>query len=284
MKVELKNVKVSYGDFSAIKNFSATFEIGKIYGLIGRNSAGKTSILSVLANFRDKASGEVLVNGENLFENIKYAQDVNFIYQRNFAEEGTKVLKYIKNSTLFRPNFNMNYAIELLERFEVSPKVKMRKLSKGQQSAVSAVIGLASNSSITIYDEAYIGMDAPARELFYKEVLKNQEKSPKIVIMSTHLISEVEHLFNEVIMLHKGNIISKGSYEEVISEGVSVTGAILEIDKFIKGKKVISEKTLGNLKQVVLNEKIDDNEISENLEIGRISLNDLFIQKTGGER
>ena len=282
MKVELKNVKVSYGNFNAINDFTASFETGKIYGLIGRNGAGKTSILSVLSNFRKASSGDVLINSESLFENIKYASDINFVYQKNFAEEGAKVLKYIKNSTMFRPNFDMEYAKELLERFEVPPKVKMRKLSKGQQSAVSAIIGLAAGSSLTIYDEAYLGMDAPARELFYKEVLKNQEKNPKIVIMSTHLISEVEHLFNEVVMIHKGSIISKGTYEDIVSEGVSITGAVSEIDEFIKGKKVISEKTLGNLKQVVLSEKLDGN--LENFEIGRVTLNDIFIQKTGGER
>jgi len=220
LNIELKNVSVVYKNFSlknrvseAVKNFSCSFDTGKIYGFIGRNSAGKTSLLSVVAGYRKASSGHVIVNEEELFENSTYMSDINFIYQKNFTEELTKVIKYVKKSTTYRPHFDMEYAKELLEKFNIPLKKRLKNLSKGQQSAVSVVIGLASRCPLTIFDEAYLGMDAPTRDLFYRELLEEQTRHPRIIVMSTHLISEVEHLFDEVVIIDQGALVLDGTYD-----------------------------------------------------------------------
>ena len=202
LTVELKNVSVKYRQLSlesleveAVRDFTCTFEHGKIYGFIGRNGAGKTSLLSVVAGYRQASSGEVLVNGEPLFENSRYAAHINFVYQRSFDSEAVRDLRmkrYFKKAASYRPTFDMDYAHQLLEKFNVPLKKRMKHLSKGQQSAVCAIIGLASRCALSIFDEVYLGMDAPSRDLFYRELLETQGRYPRIMVVSTHLISEFD--------------------------------------------------------------------------------------------
>jgi len=296
--VEVKNLSVTYkkllptsDDFQALKDVSFTLEPGKIYGLIGRNGAGKTSLLSVLASFRKASHGNILIDGVPLFDNGELMQHVQFIYQKEFNADETetypKVPKYIRKQTAYRPNFDQAYADELIKKFGLPTNKRPHKLSKGMQSVLSVIIGLASRAPITIFDEAYLGMDAPTRDLFYKEVLKDQERYPRTIIMSTHLVSEMEYLFDEVIMIHRGELLKKGSYDEIISAGLAVTGATEAIDIFTQGKEILNTETLGGFKKITLFGEITDKEriLAQDLDLttSSITLQDLFIYLTGGQ-
>jgi len=293
--VEVKNLSVSYNsllseDFQALKDVSFTLEPGKIYGLIGRNGAGKTSLLSILASYRKASNGDVLVNGMPLFDNGELMKHVQFVYPREFnsetADTHPRVLKYIKKETQYRPNYDREYAEELIKKFKLPTNKRPHKLSKGMQSILSVVIGLASRAPITIFDEAYLGMDAPTRDLFYKEVLKDQERHPRTIIMSTHLVSEMEYLFDEVIMIHEGELIKKGSYEDIITTGAAITGPVDAIDVFANGKEIINTETLGGFKKITIFDEITDKDrlLAEELDltITSVTLQDLFIHLTGG--
>ena len=295
--IEVKNLSITYksllptsDNFQALKDVSFTLEPGKIYGLIGRNGAGKTSLLSILASFQKASHGDVLIEGVPLFDNGEFMQHVQFIYQREFnsesAETYPKVLKYIKNEVAYRPNFDQAYADELIKKFGLPTNKRPHKLSKGMQSVLSVIIGLASRAPITIFDEAYLGMDAPTRDLFYKEVLKDQERHPRTIIMSTHLVSEMEYLFDEVIMIHKGELIRKGTYDEIVSAGATITGASEAVDVFARGKEILSTETLGGFKKITLFGDLTDKEHTlaqeMDLAISSVTLQDLFIYLTGG--
>jgi len=295
-RLEAKNVSVIYknpiptrDDFQALKGVSFTLEPGMVYGLIGRNGAGKTSLLSTLASFRKANDGEILLNGENLYDNGKMMQHVHFIYPKVFVTDGSetykKAHKYIQSETRYRPFYDQRYADELINKFGL-PNKKPYKLSKGQQSVLSVIIGLASRAPITIFDEAYLGMDAPTRDLFYKEIIREQEKFPRTFVISTHLVSEMEYLFDGVIMIHKGEILKKGSYDEVVSEAAAVTGIAESIDVFAAGKEILSTETLGRFKKITIFGNITDKDSSLarelDLEVSSVSLQDLFIHLTGG--
>lgn len=295
--LEVKNLSVTYkkllpmnDDFQALKDISFTLEPGKIYGLIGRNGAGKTSLLSVLASFRKASHGDVLVDGMSLFDNGELMQHIQFVYPKAFnsdeADTYPKVPKYIKKETAYRPNFDQAYADELVQKFEIPTNKRPHKLSKGQQSALVAIVGLASRAPITIFDEAYVGMDAPTRDLFYKEILRDQERHPRTIIMSTHLVSEMEYLFDEVIIIHKGELLKKGGYDEIISGGYSVAGPADAIDIFAQGKVILSTETLGGFKKVTFSANLTDKERlfaqELDLQLSSVSLQDLFIHLTEG--
>ena len=295
--VEVKNLSVTYknllpisDNFQALKDVSFTLDSGKIYGLIGRNGAGKTSLLSVLASYRKASHGDVLVNGVPLFDNGEFMQHIHFIYQREFnsesAETYPRVLKYIKRETEYRPNFDQEYADELIKKFRLPTNKRPHKLSKGMQSVLSVIIGLASRAPITIFDEAYLGMDAPTRDLFYKEVLRDQERYPRTIILSTHLVAEMEYLFDEVIMIHKGELLQKGTYDEIVAGGLAVTGPAEAVSVFANGKEVLNTETLGGFKKITIFGDITDKEHilaqEMNIAISSVSLQELFIHLTGG--
>ena len=296
--VEVKNISVSYKsllpigeDFQALKDISFTLEPGKIYGLIGRNGAGKTSLLSILASYRKPSNGDVLVDGMPLFDNGELMQHVQFVYPREFnsetADTHPRVPKYIKKETQYRPNFDSEYAEELIKKFKLPTNKRPHKLSKGMQSILSVVIGLASRAPITIFDEAYLGMDAPTRDLFYKEILKDQERHPRTIIMSTHLVSEMEYLFDEVIMIHEGELMKKGAYDEIVSTGAAITGAVEAVDVFANGKEILNTETLGGFKKITIFDDITDKDrqLAQELDltISSVTLQDLFIHLTGGQ-
>lgn len=287
LDVQLDQVSVTYGSVEAVRDISLRLPAGKIYGLLGRNGAGKTSLLSILASFREPSSGSVTIGGEQPFENAKIMREVSFIYDVDYKEETDKVKAAIESVARYRPHFDTAYALELARKFNLPLDKQLKQLSKGMQSAFNVCIGLASRSPVTILDEAYLGMDAPSREIFYRELLKDQERHPRTFILSTHLVSEMDYLFEEVIIIHKGRFILQDDYESLTSKGVSITGPASKVDEFIQGMKVLNVQQLGSTKAVMvygeLSEASQSAALKAGLEIGPISLQDLFIHLTGEE-
>lgn len=287
LDVRFENVFLNYGSFEALKNISFSLSQGKIYGLIGRNGAGKTSLLSLLASFNRPKSGTIRVSGEEPFENAKIMSQVSFIYNVDYSDEYYTAKDFFEESERYRPNFDMDYAKELAKRFHLPLNKSINKLSKGMQSALNAILGLAYRSPVTIFDEVYLSMDAPTRKIFYDEVIEDQNRFPRIIILSTHLVSEMEYLFDHVLILDQGILLIDEDFEAIISRGVSVTGYHSEVDKFIRNKKILNEQKLGTTKSAMVYGSISEEEKAEakklGLEIGAVSLQELFIYLTQKE-
>ncbi|ANU11895.1 ABC transporter [Planococcus antarcticus DSM 14505] len=283
-KIKLSNVTLKFGKFEALKDISLTLEAGKIHGLIGRNGAGKTTLLSLLAAFREPTQGQVEIDGEPVFENPEKMQQIAFIYEKNYADEYEKIPAMLEFSENYRPNYDKEYADYLLKRFKLPLDKPVYKLSKGMQSALNVVIGLASRTPITIFDEAYLGMDAPSREIFYQEVLADLAKHPRTFILSTHLVSEMDYLFDNVVIIDQGRLLLNEDYETISAQGASITGAADQVDAFVTGRKVLNEQKLGGTKSVMVFGTLDEQDQltarQQGLEIGPVSLQDLFIHLT----
>ncbi|WP_217896391.1 ABC transporter ATP-binding protein [Oceanobacillus rekensis] len=287
MNIDINNLSLKYKDFEALKNISFKLESGKIYGLLGRNGAGKTSLLSILASFREQTDGSLTIDGESPFENARIMQSVAFIYEKDYSDETEKVKGMLEVIERYRPNFDKEYANYLIKRFKLPLDKPVHKLSKGMQSALNVTLGLAGRTPITIFDEAYLGMDAPTREIFYKELLDDQAKHPRTMILSTHLVSEMDYLFDEVIVINQGSLVLHEEYETLASRGASITGSADKVDDFIIGMKQLNVQQLGNTKSVMVYGDLNENERQDaqlkGLEVGPISLQDLFIHLTSEE-
>lgn len=287
LEVEVNDVSLKYRRVEALKHVSFQLEGGKIYGLLGRNGAGKTSLLSLLASFREPTEGSIRIDGENPFENTRVMQNVSFIYQMDYSDETEKVNSMLKFVERYRPHFDRDYALHLAKRFNLPLDKAVNKLSKGMQSAFNATIGLASRAPLTIFDEAYLGMDAPTRDILYQELLEDQGRYPRTVIVSTHLVSEMDYLFDEILIIHRGSLILHEAYETLVSRGASITGPADEVDHFVGGLKKLNEQRLGNTKSVTvygeLSEEQKKDAQQKGLEVGPVSLQDLFIYLTGEE-
>ncbi|SFS57504.1 ABC transporter ATP-binding protein [Paenibacillus sp. 453mf] len=288
MNIEMNQLGLKYRKHMALENLTMSLDSDKIYGLLGRNGAGKTTLLTILASFRRQTQGTLRIHGENPYENAKIMRHVAFVYEMDYSSETEKVKGMLEAAKRYRPFFDMDYALYLAERFKLPLGKAMSSLSKGMQSAVNVTIGLAARAPVTLFDEAYLGMDAPTRELFYKELLEDHAKHPRTIIMSTHLVSEMDYLFEEVIIINKGQLVLKETSEDLLSRGATVTGAASTVDAFTNEMKVLNVQQLGGTKSAVIYGELSREQRLAaqqlGLELGNVPLQDLFIQLTEEEQ
>ncbi|WP_068677306.1 ATP-binding cassette domain-containing protein [Oceanobacillus sp. Castelsardo] len=287
MNIKMDKLSLHFGNHKALEDITFELNEKKIYGLLGRNGAGKTSLLSIIASFREPTSGLLTINGEVPFENSKIMQQVAFLYDKDYKDESDNIIKMLQGVQRYRPNFDMEYAEYLIQRFKLDTKKPINKLSKGMQSTVNVIIGLASRTPLTIFDEVYLGMDAPARDTFYKELLKDQESHPRIIILSTHLVSEMDYLFDEVILIKSGKFLLQEDYDSLTSKGVRITGDQELVEELVQTKVQLNEEQLGNTKSVMIYGELTNHErkmaMDQGLDLGPVSLHDLFIHLTEEE-
>lgn len=287
LDVIFDSVSLRYNDFPALKDITFSLASGQTYGLVGRNGAGKTSLLSLLASYRLATSGKILVGDEEPFENSRTMPYITFIHETDYSDESDSAMEYFKLAQRYRPNFDLDYAVELAARFKLPMDKPIAKLSSGKQSVFNVILGFASRSPVTIFDEPYQGMDAPTRELFYKEVLEEQQRHPRTMILSTHLVSEMEYLFDHVLILDEGTLLVNEPYDELISRGLSITGEAELVDEFAEGLRILNTKQLGNTKLVTVYGELSHEQLKKaqelGLETGNVPLQDLFIYLTDRE-
>lgn len=288
LDVVFQNVSKTYQDFQALDHVSFALTPGKTYGLIGRNGAGKTTLLSLLASFQLPTSGQIKVDGEDPFENSRIMPEINFVYEADYSDEYETLKDYLHYAGRYRPNFDQEYAQKLVDLFELPLDKSIKEFSKGMQSALNIVLGFASRCPITIFDEVYLGMDAPNRELFYQEIIEEQSRRPRTLILSTHLVSEMDYLFDHVLILDRGRLIIDESFDQIIQRGISITGDAANVDTFAAELNILNSQQLGGTKSVMVYGEIDAAKRMEakklQLDIGPLALQDLFIHLTKKER
>lgn len=284
LSIEASGLTVRYGDVTAVEDLTFRLEGGRIYGLLGRNGAGKTSLLSVLAAYRKPSAGQLLVGGEAPFENPRVMPQVCFVRESLDIYETDDVRYALKLGREWRPNWDSELAEALAERFRLPPKRSVNKLSRGMKSALGVTIGLASRAPVTVFDEAYLGMDAPSRYAFYEELLADYMAHPRTIVMSTHLIDEVSSLFEEVLILDRGRLAVHDEAEALRSRGAAIVGPADAVERATRGLTVLTQQQLGGTKSVTVYGDLPDgfhrDARAAGLELGPVALQDLFIHLT----
>ena len=285
MTLKIENVDLEIKKDTILTDVNLELIPGKIYGLLGRNGAGKTSLLSLIASYRKVTDGIITLDGKKVYENDEIMQHINFLYNpKETSAENDKITEYIESGSIFRNDFDKEYAYRLLEKFDIDTDKAYSALSQGQQAAVTATLGLASLSKVTIFDEVTNGMDAPTRELFYSEVLEAENREERIIILSTHIISEMEHLFDEIIMIHKGQVLLQESTHELLEKGYTAAGKAERVRAFTENKQVINVKFLGALQIDTVLGSVTPEELEiaedEHLDISPLKLQEMFISLT----
>ncbi|AJD30698.1 MULTISPECIES: ATP-binding cassette domain-containing protein [Clostridium] len=282
--IVIKNVTKSYQGKEVVSNISLNIEEGKIYGLLGRNGAGKTTLLHLITNRAILDSGKILIDGEDIYENDKALSKIYFMEEKNFFPESMKIVDVFKWTKEFYEDFDMEYAIKLSELFKLNIKKKVKNLSTGYKSISKIIATLASGAEILIFDEPILGLDANHREFFYKELLKFYNDGQKTIIISTHIIEEISHILEKVVILREGKIIENNSVEDMLNLAYAVSGNNEAVDKYITSKNTIDIETLGSYKKAtILQERTKedlDNIKKLELEISTVELQKLFIYLT----
>ena len=282
--IEIINVSKNFNKTVAIDNVSLTFEPNKIYGLMGRNGAGKTTLLNVITNKIFASLGVVLIDGETAVENDSAQVKIFSTSKKSSYPVNMKVKEAIKWTNEFYPNFNSEYACRLAVNFKLDINKKIKDLSTGYNSIFTFILALASGASVILFDEPVLGVDANNRELFYKELIANYIEKPKTIVVSTHLIDEISDVLEEIIIINDGKIVLCEPVDKVLQLGYTVSGPKANVEEYTKGKNIIREQILGNLKMTTIYQNCDDKDkhvIKElGLKITTVKLQELIISLT----
>jgi ABC-2 type transport system ATP-binding protein len=285
--ISLRDLTVRYGDTVAVDGITLDLEPGKIYGLLGRNGSGKTSLLSVLAAYRRPSAGTVTIDGADPFENRALMRDIAFIRDSLDVTDQDRIARVLDFAGRLRPTWDADYAERLVEVFGLDRRKRVSALSRGQRSSLGVVLGLAARAPLTILDEVYLGMDAGSRAAFYRELLADYLAHPRTIILSTHLIEEVAGLFEQVIVIDRGRLLVHEDTDTFRARGVAVTGPAAAVEAFVAGRTVLSEQSLGGVRQATLYGALADDEADRartaGLAFAPVGVQDLFVHLTAVE-
>ena len=287
-KLVCENLIKSYGSKTVLENLNLTLESGKIYGLIGRNGAGKTTLLSIMSNQNPASGGKVTLDGERIWENRKALDRICFSRELNIsAESGLgsyKVKNFLKVAAAYYAHWDAETADRLVKLFELDPKAKLGKLSKGMLSMVTIVVALASKAEFTFLDEPVAGLDVVAREQFYKLLLDEYAETGRTFVISTHIIEEAADVMEEVIILDKGRIIRQCNTQDLIDSARYVTGAADQVDGAVCGLECHHAEKLGRSKAVtVLLGEDEELNPGYDVTIQPLNLQKIFVALCGEE-
>lgn len=288
--LEIKGLNKSYGSHRVLRDIDLEIEDNKIYGLLGRNGVGKTTLLKLIASQLNRNSGEIKLDGLEVFENEKAMEDLCLVREFSTSIKEKKVKDIFNLAGILYKDWDEEYKDYLVKEFNLNIRSrfltysKFSKLSTGNQTIVGLIIGLASRSRITMFDEPTLGLDAAMRYKFYNLLLADYEKNPRTVIISTHLIDEVSNLFEEIIIINEERIGLKDNVNSLTEKAYFLSGREEIIDPLIKDKRIIHSEEFGSTKIVGIYGKLKDEEIKEikenNIEISNIPLQKLFIYLT----
>lgn len=282
--VEVNGLTKTYGKFKAVNQVSFKLVENRIYGLLGRNGAGKTTIMHMLTAQILKTSGDVKVFGEEPYENVAVLDRICFIKESQKYPENFNVRNVLDTAASFYPNWDSELANKLVKEFDLPLKLKTKKLSRGMLSSVGIIIGLASRAPLTIFDEPYLGLDAASRQLFYNRLIEDYMEHPRTIILSTHLIDEVSQLLEHVLLIDKGKLILDEDADQIRGKAVCLVGQASIVDTFTSGKQILDRKAIGSLVSVNILGPLSGNDRKKAEELGiefaPVSLQQLFVHLT----
>ncbi len=282
--VRVNRLTKTYGSVAAVQEVTFSLEANTIYGLLGRNGAGKTTIMQMLTAQIFPTSGEVQVFGENPYENSRVLSQMCFIKESQKYPQNFRVRDVLDLSATFFPAWDKEYALALLEDFRLPLHRKMKALSRGMLSSVGIIIGLASRAPLTIFDEPYLGLDAVARTMFYDRLIEDYAEHPRTIVLSTHLIDEVSRLLEHVIVIDQGKIILDAEADTLRGRAFTVIGAAAKVEEYTVDKALLGRAPLGALVSATVmgngNGKDRQQAQELGLELAPVSLQQLIVHLT----
>lgn len=219
----------NYGKKKVLEDVNVTIGKGKIVGLLGSNGSGKTTFIKLINDLLVPTAGEVLINGQK--PGIESKKVISYLPERTYLQFDMKVSELIQYFSDFYENFNSKRAYELLKRLQIDANDKLKTMSKGTKEKVQLVLVMSRDADLYILDEPIGGVDPAARDYILDTIIKNFKEGASIII-STHLISDIERILDEVIFIHEGKITLTSSADELREKhGKSIDAIFREVFK-----------------------------------------------------
>ena len=210
--VKCNNLCKEFDNKQVLNNINLSLPRGKIIGLLGKNGMGKTTLIKLMNDLLTPTSGEVLINGEKPSVNSK--KIISYLPERTYLDKGMKVSQILTLFEEFYENFNKEKAIKLLNDLDLDINSRVNKMSKGMQEKLQLILVMSRDAELYILDEPLGGVDPATRDYILDTILSNFSEGASVII-STHLISDIERILDEVIFIDKGTIILTSSADEL---------------------------------------------------------------------
>ncbi len=210
--LECKHLCKEFDDKQILKDINLKIPRGKIIGLLGKNGMGKSTLIKLINDLLTPTSGEILINGEK--PGVKSKEIISYLPERTYLDKEMTIKQVIKYFEEFYKNFDTQKAIKLLKDLDLDINKKISKMSKGMQEKLQLILVMSRNAKLYILDEPLGGVDPATRDYILDTILSNFCEGASVII-STHLISDIERILDEVIFIDKGEVILKSSADEL---------------------------------------------------------------------
>ena len=210
--VKCNNLCKEFDNKKILKDVNLSIPKGKIIGLLGKNGMGKTTLLKLINDLLTPTSGEVLINGEK--PDINSKKIISYLPERTYLDKSMKISQILTFFNEFYDNFNKEKAIKLLKDLNLDINSKVSKMSKGMQEKLQLILVMSREAELYILDEPLGGVDPATRDYILDTILSNFNEGASVII-STHLISDIERILDDVIFIDKGEIVLTSSADEL---------------------------------------------------------------------
>ena len=228
--LECRNLTKKYGNFSALSSLDLTLEKGQIIGLLGPNGSGKTTLIKLINGLITPTEGSVLISG--LTPGPESKELVSYLPDRTYLNRHMRVREIVDFYMDFYKDFSMERAFSMLDSLDIDPRARLSSLSRGTREKVQLVLVMSRQAGLYVLDEPLGGVDPAARDYILHTILTNYSEDASILI-STHLIADIENILDRVLFLQKGHLALNASADEIRGEyGKSVDTLFREVFKY----------------------------------------------------
>lgn len=210
--LQFENVSKSYGKTLALKNLSLEIPAGRIVGLLGPNGSGKTTLIKLINGLLQPDAGTISINGHQPGPETK--KIVSYLPDTTYLNESMKVKDALDYFQDFYTDFDRSRAEHLLQDLNIDPNLRFKKLSKGNKEKVQLILVMSRQARLYVLDEPIGGVDPAARDYILKTIINNYSPTASVLI-STHLISDIETILDEVVFLQNGEIVRTGNVDDI---------------------------------------------------------------------
>ena len=210
--LEINNLNKSFDNKEILKDINLSIQRGKIIGLLGKNGVGKTTLIKLINDLLTPTSGEILIKGKKI--GIETKKVISYLPERTYLNKQMKVSEVISYFEDFYDNFDSKKAKKLLKDLDLDINQKLTKMSKGMQEKVQLVLVMSRNADLYVLDEPLGGVDPATRDYILDTILSNFSENASVII-STHLISDIEKILDEVIFIDKGQIVLQSDADKL---------------------------------------------------------------------
>lgn len=280
MTIEIRGMSKTADDLLVLNDIDLVFQEKTIYGLLGQNDSGKTTLMRLIAQLRFPSEGYIEIDGVDIEDNQDVLQHVYFLTHDAIYPKRARIKQIVKWMGMFYPNFQTDICLNLLKKYHLNEQAVFSKLPLKKKTLFKSCLAFSNDVDYLLLDEPVFTLDAYHRHALYQDMLESYERYPKTIILSTHAIDEIEEIIDRVVILEDGQVLIDDQVETLIQKAYSVKGLERDVREFLQQKEILGQEYRKGLIKAYVQLEADELPENSDLEIKSLNLQELFIQLT----